>query len=216
MKTMNKCFSPPNLDSPKRLAIIDAATKLFLQAGFGAVSVDAIAAQANVSKRTVYSHFEGKEALFVSVMFAVCKNIGDGEGCPITSEDLRAKLSLKDMLLTKGRRLLALLTTPDGAELMRVVMSEAARFPELGRAFYEVGPGQSINDLAEYLEERMNLGEVKIKNTEMAAQQFLGTLVFPAQMQMTLGIRDGMSKKEIEDIVENAVNGFLKIYGIDR
>jgi len=213
---MNKCFTPPSLDSPKRLAIIDAATKLFLQSGFGAVSVDAIAAQACVSKRTVYSHFEGKEALFISVMFAVCESIGDGEGCPLSSEDLRARLSLKDMLLTKGRRLLALLTAPDGAELMRVVMSEAARFPELGRTFYEVGPGHSIKDLAGYLEERMGLGELEIKNAEMAAQQFLGTLIFPAQMQMTLGIRIGMSEDEINDIVENAVNGFLKIYGIDR
>ena len=209
---MKKQFTPPNLDSPKRLAIVKAAARMFLDAGYGAVSVDAIAAEAGVSKRTVYSHFEGKEALFSSVMFSVCERINGDDGCPLTS-DLRGELPLREMLLTKGRRLLAVLTAPDGAELMRVVMSEAARFPELGRTFYEIGPGQSVTDLAGYLDERVAAGELEIGNTKMAAQQFLGALVFPVHMQMTLGIRKRIAKKEIEAIVESAVTGFLKIYG---
>ena len=50
--------------SPKRTAIVAAATELFTQSGYGAVSMDAIAAKAGVSKRTVYSHFPGKDVLF--------------------------------------------------------------------------------------------------------------------------------------------------------
>src|SRR3546814_6260904 len=46
--------------SPKRAAIIAAATDLFTHSGYGAVSMDAIAAKAGVSKRTVYSHFPGR------------------------------------------------------------------------------------------------------------------------------------------------------------
>ncbi len=54
--------------SPTRGAIVEAATALFLDAGYGAVSMDAIARRAGVSKRSVYSYFSGKEALFGAVM----------------------------------------------------------------------------------------------------------------------------------------------------
>ena len=49
----------------KRRQIIDAAGDLFLGMGYGTTSVDAIAAKAGVSKRTVYAHFDSKEALFI-------------------------------------------------------------------------------------------------------------------------------------------------------
>ncbi len=58
--------------SPKRDAIVVAATELFLEHGFGDVSMDTIAAKAEVSKRTVYSHFENKAQLFEGVMGDAC------------------------------------------------------------------------------------------------------------------------------------------------
>ena len=65
--------------NPKRDAIVAAATELFLEHGFGDVSMDAIAAKAEVSKRTVYSHFENKARLFEGIMSDVC-TLGDFVG----------------------------------------------------------------------------------------------------------------------------------------
>ena len=61
--------------SPKQQAIVLAAAELFLHQGYGAVSMDAIAAKAEVSKRTVYSHFPGKDALFAAVMMGHCDSV---------------------------------------------------------------------------------------------------------------------------------------------
>ena len=48
--------------------ILAAAERAFLASGFGAVSMDAIAREAGVSKATVYAHFAGKEELFGAVI----------------------------------------------------------------------------------------------------------------------------------------------------
>ena len=48
----------------KRQGILEAATRLFTEQGYDGTSVDDIAAEAGVSKQTVYSHFGNKEKLF--------------------------------------------------------------------------------------------------------------------------------------------------------
>ena len=65
---LESAFSDGAPVSPKRRAIVRAATELFLRAGYGAVSMDAIAARAGVSKRTLYRHVSGKDALFGAVI----------------------------------------------------------------------------------------------------------------------------------------------------
>ena len=51
-----------------RQAVLDAATALFAEQGYGATSLDQVAAAARVSKGTVYAHFEGKQALFTAAL----------------------------------------------------------------------------------------------------------------------------------------------------
>ena len=55
-------------ESPKRRAILNAATELFAARGYGAVSMDAIARAADVSKATLYAHFESKDRLFATIV----------------------------------------------------------------------------------------------------------------------------------------------------
>ncbi|MFD0773202.1 TetR/AcrR family transcriptional regulator [Streptomonospora algeriensis] len=55
----------------KRAAILDAAETLFVSEGYELTSVDAVAARAGVSKRTVYDHFGDKRSLFQSVLARV-------------------------------------------------------------------------------------------------------------------------------------------------
>src|SRR6185312_14690775 len=61
--------------SPRRkvVLILEAARALFLEVGYGATSVDAIARAAGVSKATLYGHFPSKEALFEAVVVAQCR-----------------------------------------------------------------------------------------------------------------------------------------------
>src|ERR1700737_1651174 len=57
----------------KAESILAAAKRSFLAAGFGAVSMDAIAREAGVSKATVYAHFAGKEELFGAMIGRECE-----------------------------------------------------------------------------------------------------------------------------------------------
>ncbi|MBP7656876.1 MAG: helix-turn-helix transcriptional regulator, partial [Pseudoxanthomonas sp.] len=59
-------------DLGKRAAILEAAKQLFAREGFNGVSMDQIAAEAGVSKLTVYSHFGDKDALFAAAVQAKC------------------------------------------------------------------------------------------------------------------------------------------------
>ncbi|WP_457395457.1 TetR/AcrR family transcriptional regulator, partial [Roseateles sp. P5_E1] len=59
-------------DLGKRAAILEAAKSLFVEQGYNGVSMDSIAAQAGVSKLTVYSHFGDKETLFTEAVKSTC------------------------------------------------------------------------------------------------------------------------------------------------
>ena len=94
--------------------------------------MDAIAARAGVSKRTVYSHFPGKDALFAAVMGSHCDRAVGLDTCQLDPDgDPRSELT--DL----GVRFLSLVTSPTAVALFRTVVAEADRFPELGRTFFE-------------------------------------------------------------------------------
>lgn len=194
--------------SPKRGAIVAAATTLFLEAGYGAVSMDAIAGRAGVSKRTVYSYFSGKEALFGAVMENVCLSvIGTQTPAELTSGPLDRVLS------EYGRRFLTLITSPQALAVFRVVTAEAVRFPELGEVFYRIGPQRCTTALAAYLGEQDRAGILRIPDPEAAAGQFLAMVKGPVHMRLTLGVGPRPEEAEIAAVVEAAVAVFLRGYG---
>jgi len=201
--------------SPKRLAIIDAATNLFLSQGFGAVSVDAIAAQARVSKPTVYSHFENKEALFSGVMTGVCERAGGRESCPLTNDDLARHMPVADLLQKTGEHVLGVITSPEAIKVFRVVVGEVERFPQLGQDFFEFGPAFILKMICDYLADKSNSDELNIDDPMEATRVLMAMMVFPAQMQLACGVRDPITPEEVRKIVADALVIFMKIYGPD-
>lgn len=202
--------APPN---PKRQAIIAAAAKLFVANGFNATNMDAIAAEANVSKRTVYSHFENKESLFAGVMEGACAGQRDTEGCPLNCDVDIAAIAPRQMLHDTAVHVLSIITAAETTELFRVVMGESGRFPELGRTFWENGPGWVLNAVAAYLEEANQAGLLKVDDPQLAARQFLALMVDPIKLELTLGMREAPDAAEVDAISAIAVEAFLKIYG---
>ncbi len=193
--------------SPKRSAIVEAATTLFLKAGYGAVSMDAIAARAGVSKRTVYSYFPGKEALFGAVMGNVCASvIGTQTPAELTSGPLR------QVLMDYGRTFLNLITSPQALAIFRVVTAEAERFPELGEVFYRIGPQRCTSTLAAYLSDQDRTGALRVPDPNSAAAQFLAMVKGPVHMRLTLGVGPRPGPQMIETVVSSAVDAFLRAY----
>jgi TetR/AcrR family transcriptional regulator, mexJK operon transcriptional repressor len=203
---------PEASSSPKRLAIVEAASKLFINQGFGAVSVDAIAAEAKVSKRTVYSHFENKDALFAGVMSGACERRGGMEGCPLSNEDVMKYAPVAELLQKTGEHVLGMITAPETVEIYRVVVGDSGRFPDLGRNFYEFGPASILKMTSAYLEAKSKSGELLIDDPVKAAKYLFGMITFPLQMEMATGMRDQVTEKEVRETVAGAVEAFLKIY----
>ena len=93
-------------DPAKRRAILEAAKSLFLRNGYDGSSMDAIAAEAGVSKLTVYSHFTDKETLFSAAIKAKCE-----EQLPELLFELPDNVPLESQLLEIARGFLALVNS---------------------------------------------------------------------------------------------------------
>lgn len=197
--------------SPKRDAIVAAAAELFLEHGFGDVSMDTIAAKAGVSKRTVYSHFENKAKLFEGVMSGICA-VGDFVGEDF-DEDVGIPTGPPEQVLRQlGLDFLGFVTRSEGVALNRLVMAEGSKFPELGKTFYNFGPARLSGKLAEYLEDQTSKGVLRVENYRQAAFQFFAMLVMPVLMELTIGVRGPLGEREIGEIVDASVSTFLRAF----
>ena len=211
----------------KRMQIVEAAATSFLRAGFGAISMDIIAAEANVSKRTVYSYFSTKESLFIAVMDMMCQHMAEpGESiCPLGAADdgsakpgarLVGELSSidpQDLLTRVGRRFLGILTSPDGIALNRIIISEAHRFPELGRSFYEYGCRPLVDRLSAYFSAQADSHRLDIPDPVESAWIFLGMVRDPIHYELSVGVRDYPDQQEIDAHVARTVTRFLAFHG---
>src|SRR5438045_2105348 len=118
----------------KAAIVLRAARRAFLAGGFGAVSMDAIAREAGVSKATVYAHFGSKEELFGAVVADVAEQrFGAFSAFELDPQDIEASLN------TIARRFLDLVLSPEAVAVNRLTVDQVVRFPALGVVFRELG-----------------------------------------------------------------------------
>ena len=184
--------------------IVAAARKLFLGSGYGAVSMDAIALEAGVSKRTVYSHFQNKESLFAAVIGAMCHEFGGP-----SPDDLVAEGSPEVVLRAVARRILGVVLRPEALSVFRVVLSESPQFPELSRLFCATGPGPMENALTEFFAGLDREGTLRVADPEVAGRQFIGMIKGPYLLPLLFGVGERPSNDEIERTIDQAVDTFL-------
>jgi TetR/AcrR family transcriptional repressor of mexJK operon len=127
------------------------------------------------------------------------------------SGDLAA--DLRDL----ARRLLERVVQPRLLQLRRLVIGEAERFPELGRTFYERGPGRTIDDLAFAFAQLAARGELDLDDDpRLAASQFSWLIMSaPINQAMLLGHDNPLPPGEIEQLAGAAVRTFLAAYQRD-
>jgi AcrR family transcriptional regulator len=190
----------------KKLAVLKAALRLFLEQGFSATSMDAIAREAGVSKATLYAHVKSKEELFAAITATCAEQLLAAQTAFEHEEDVRAAL------LRFGRAHVALLLSPEGAAMYRIVIAEAPRFPELGRAFYENGPAIRLRALTDYLHRADAAGALKVDDAARAAGEFIGMLGGTIHLRAMLGHAGEIATTEQEALVEHAVDAFLRAY----
>lgn len=197
--------------SPKAEQVLDAAAAVFLEQGFGAASMDAVAQAAGVSKATVYAHFAGKDALFAAIIERACLRHAE-----ILSGGDTDQTDVEAVLHSVGSNFLGLLLTPQTLAIFRVVVAESARFPSLGRIFFESGPRRVLERLEGYIRFAASHGRLSVEDPHRAAEHFLGLLKGELHLKMVLGINEEVSEQAFAATVDAAVSTFLRAYAPHR
>jgi len=191
----------------KAESILAAAKRTFLQRGFGAVSMDAIAREAGVSKATVYAHFAGKEELFGAVIGRECERfLASFSAGELDPGDVRASLTVL------GRRFLELVLSPDGLALHRIILAEVGRFPALGEVFWRAGPERQRVEIEAFLQAAAASGALSFGDTRLAAEQFLSLVRGEIQLRHLLRLEADADQGKIRAIVDAAVDTFLRAF----
>ncbi len=192
----------------RRETILRVAAEIFLEEGYAAASMSAIAARLGGSKGTLYNYFPSKTDLFAAVMAAAC--FAHSEALFAAADDAE---TVEQGLRGLGRGFLEFVLEDTTLAIHRVVVAEAHRFPELGQAFYESGPALSFNRLAAWLKVRMAAGELKPADPHVAATQFYALCKARLHAMRLWGLIDTPPREEIEAEVELALKTFLAAYG---
>jgi TetR/AcrR family transcriptional regulator, mexJK operon transcriptional repressor len=185
--------------------ILAAARTLFLDRGYGETTMDAIARHAAVSKATLYSHFDGKDALFAALIVTECRHLSDQIGRRALDEP-----DIRDALLKVAHDFNNLLCTGEGLTMYRIVVAEAPRFPALGRVFYDSGPTIMIDRIADILRRATDRGLLKVRHPRIAAIQFISLVRGELHLTSVLGLK--RASKNPADYIEASVDLFLAGY----
>jgi TetR/AcrR family transcriptional repressor of mexJK operon len=194
-----------------KVAVVEAATTLFLRHGYQGTSVDDIAALAKVSKRSVYNNFADKEKLFTEIVLgfsATAEEFADRlvAGLP-NAPDVSA--ALRDL----ARRHLATVTRPQVLRLRRLIILEATRFPGLAAEYYRRAPGRVMDALTAAFRTLHGRGELTAPDPKRAAEHY-SYLVLGATLDIALfdPERPAIPAEDLERIADDGVNAFLTAY----
>lgn len=160
----------------KQEQIRSAAERLFLKNGFAATSMDSITGEARVSKQTVYSYYSNKEELLVDVLKKLIHNLTENlfsmENMTLNNRD-----ELQQALYNLAHQYISILMQSNYQELIRVIITESPRFPQLGKLFRSTLPDKIVKSIFGILEQSKNSGLVNIDDIDAAVRMFVGSLL---------------------------------------
>lgn len=151
----------------------------------------------------MYKHFAAKERLFVEIVTSTVNEISD----PVHEDVLNLADSgdIEADLRDLAYRLLAGVLQPRLMQLRRLVIGEASRFPELGRTFYERGPGRTIATLATAFERLATRDVLRLEDPELAANHFNWLIMSaPVNQAMLLGTDTPPTPADLKRIADSA------------
>lgn len=196
----------------KRVPILDAAAEVFCREGFSGASIDEIAAEACVSRQTIYNHYREKEMLFVAVVTDVTNRANAAlfstlAAFPDKPDNLAEELTAFAIDLNRN-----CLHNQDGKFLRKLIQSEGPRYPHLFEAWREHGPCKIGLALGAVFARLDHQGALRIKDCDLAARQFLALI--NADLHMITLFGGTPTDEEISKSARHAVDTFLRAYAV--
>ncbi|SEO04467.1 DNA-binding transcriptional regulator, AcrR family [Salinihabitans flavidus] len=187
--------------------VLDGARQIFMRDGFEGASVDDIARTAGVSKATLYKYFSDKRVLFMEMARIEC-----GQQAQSLVDEVDFDAPVGRVLEQIGRGFLRIVLSDFGKRIFRICVAESDRFPELGRRFYESGPGAMRAGMIGFLTCAIQRGQLQIDDLELAADQFPELCRADLFPRLVFGLSDEFTEAEIDRVVKGAVQTFLARY----
>lgn len=193
---------------PKRQAILDGATRMFLAHGYRNASMEKIAQAAPVSKATLYNHFDSKSALLAAVISDRCRSLLQTmTQVTIEPDDVENNLT---QIATSA---VDLIFSDDALAMYRLVLAESPDFPELGQLFYQSGPQAGLTQLENYFRRLNATGDFSIIDPVFAADAFFsmlkGDLHLRCLLSKTLRPSADEKKRLISQVIAFYMRGIL-------
>lgn len=196
-------------DLEKKAAILDAAKRLFPQRGYDGVSMESIAAEAGVSKLTVYNHFSDKENLFAEAVKCRCEELLPPEVFAVEPGARPIAEQLRGIALAFH----ALITSDEAVQLHRTLAARAMTDNGLAERFYEAGPRRTILALQCFLDRAHAARVLDIADSRRAAAHFFCLLKGEHHMQMIVGCCERLPARECKAHIDSVVDLFVRAYG---
>lgn len=186
----------------RRARILEAATELFLQTGYADTSIDAIVEKSGGSKATLYTYFPTKDDLFRAVI----------EGVVAISKEpeLDSSADIREGLVAFGVQRMQIVFSTHHRALLRLIIAERERFPDIARLYYDIGPMRSRDLLADYFSEMKDRGLLGIESPVESAEFFIGMLVHRWYINQLYTRTPPPSLEEMQHRAERVVDTFLR------
>ena len=170
--------APGQVDEHKSEAILQAASDLFVEKGAGA-SMTEIARRAGVSKQTLYNRFPTK----LDIARALAARRSDAVTAP-----LKSGAAPEEVLSAIAETLIRKICSEGKGASLRGVALMSPQAPELARAIYDAGPGESVRRIAAWLAEQERLGLLSVPDPAAAAEMFAGMVLGHGHLRSVLGL----------------------------
>lgn len=186
-----------------------AAAQSFFDVGFAATSIEQVAANAEVSKVTIYNHFGDKRALFTAAVEHECEKMRGH-----FSIDAMPTGSIRERLTAIGHAMFAFLSRPEMIQFERRIAAETVEDPAVGQTFLEAGPRRMKAGFSAFLAHAAAQGELAIDDPTLAAEQFVSMCKGMGDLEHRFGAC--VSPEDSARRIAGAVEVFLKAYGSCR
>lgn len=188
----------------KNAIVLAAAEQAFVEYGYAGTSVDEIAERAGVSKRTVYSNFETKEALYNEVVRKLCADVVPHEIDPqlLTGDPEKT-------LLRVSIAFLEALYQPRQVAFYQTVVADSRQFPDAGKMLFDGPIARTQLVFDHYFRKQVQRGVMEFRNVELAAAQFVAILKTNLHMCLMLSQPALISHRELEEIARSSLQVFL-------
>jgi AcrR family transcriptional regulator len=201
----------PRTHAAKRVSILEAATYVFCREGYAGANIDMIAAEAGVSRQTIYNHHGDKEKLFVAVVRALTERANAGIFATLATfpdQPVDLEKELVEFAVRLNRNCLC---SGDGKYLRKLIEAEGRRYPELFASWREDGPSKTWAALAARFARLAHSGYLDLDDPDVAARQFLALVDADLKISMLLG--DQPDEAAVRRAATNAVRTFLRAFG---